>query len=126
MKNGALDPAAIGIGRAIPVKQGALHKRSSKSLNKEWKKKYVCLYGDGRLTYHPSLKVTERLFDKALSFNGNNWPIVGLHGRSSRKGTLPRTHNGQGTRSTSERFAATRDDSTHHHEWSRHEGFVRM
>lgn len=34
---------------------GYLYKRSSKALNKEWKKKYVTLCDDGRLTYHPSL-----------------------------------------------------------------------
>nr|XP_054750163.1 arf-GAP with GTPase, ANK repeat and PH domain-containing protein 1-like [Lytechinus pictus] len=45
----------IGSGRSIPVKQGYLYKRSSKALNKEWKKKYVTLCDDGRLTYHPSL-----------------------------------------------------------------------
>lgn len=45
----------VGSGRAIPVKQGVLYKRSSKTLNKEWKKKYVTLCDDGRLTYHPSL-----------------------------------------------------------------------
>ncbi|VDP13401.1 unnamed protein product [Soboliphyme baturini] len=46
----------IGGGRAIPVKQGVMYKRSSKSLNKEWKKKYVCLYSDGRLSYYPNIK----------------------------------------------------------------------
>ncbi|XP_044742193.1 centaurin-gamma-1A [Chrysoperla carnea] len=50
LKNGEL-----GSGRAIPLKQGYLYKRSSKTLNKEWKKKYVTLCDDGRLTYHPSL-----------------------------------------------------------------------
>lgn len=45
----------MGIGRAIPIKQGYLYKKSSKTLNKEWKKKYVTLCDDGRLTYHPSL-----------------------------------------------------------------------
>lgn len=50
-KNGA----DIGSGRAIPLKQGYLHKRSNKPLNKDWKKKYVTLCDDGRLTYHPSL-----------------------------------------------------------------------
>ncbi|XP_057338612.1 centaurin-gamma-1A [Microplitis mediator] len=44
----------MGVGREIPVKQGYLFKRSSKSL-KERKKKYVTLLEDGRLTYHPSL-----------------------------------------------------------------------
>ena len=52
-KNGEL-----GIGRAIPLKQGHLYKRSTKGLNKEWKKKYVTLCDDGRLTYHPSLHVS--------------------------------------------------------------------
>uniref|UniRef100_A0A146KXR8 Centaurin-gamma-1A n=1 Tax=Lygus hesperus TaxID=30085 RepID=A0A146KXR8_LYGHE len=51
LKNGG----ELGSGRAIPVKQGVLYKKSSKALNKEWKKKYVTLCDDGRLTYHPSL-----------------------------------------------------------------------
>nr|XP_020658007.1 arf-GAP with GTPase, ANK repeat and PH domain-containing protein 1-like [Pogona vitticeps] len=34
---------------------GMLLKRSGKSLNKEWKKKYVTLCDNGVLTYHPSL-----------------------------------------------------------------------
>ncbi|XP_032412078.1 arf-GAP with GTPase, ANK repeat and PH domain-containing protein 1 isoform X2 [Xiphophorus hellerii] len=46
---------SIGSGRAIPIKQGMLMKRSGKSLNKEWKKKYVTLCDNGLLTYHPSL-----------------------------------------------------------------------
>uniref|UniRef100_A0A8C2T5P3 Arf-GAP with GTPase, ANK repeat and PH domain-containing protein 3 n=1 Tax=Coturnix japonica TaxID=93934 RepID=A0A8C2T5P3_COTJA len=46
---------SIGSGRAIPMKQGMLLKRSGKSLNKEWKKKYVTLCDNGVLTYHPSL-----------------------------------------------------------------------
>uniref|UniRef100_A0A914WK39 Uncharacterized protein n=1 Tax=Plectus sambesii TaxID=2011161 RepID=A0A914WK39_9BILA len=50
------EPSTIGVGRAIPIKQGHLYKRSSKTLNKEWKKKYVCLYADGRLSYHSNLK----------------------------------------------------------------------
>lgn len=50
-----LKNSELGSGRAIPLKQGYLYKRSSKSLNKEWKKKYVTLCDDGRLTYHPSL-----------------------------------------------------------------------
>uniref|UniRef100_S4RXD2 Small monomeric GTPase n=1 Tax=Petromyzon marinus TaxID=7757 RepID=S4RXD2_PETMA len=46
----------IGSGREIPIKQGFLMKRSSSSLNKEWKKKYVTLCDSGTLTYHPSLQ----------------------------------------------------------------------
>lgn len=53
MKNGEL-----GSGRAIPLKQGYLYKKSNKTLNKDWKKKYVTLCDDGRLTYHPSLHVS--------------------------------------------------------------------
>lgn len=50
-----LKNSEMGSGRAIPLKQGYLYKKSSKTLNKEWKKKYVTLCDDGRLTYHPSL-----------------------------------------------------------------------
>lgn len=50
------DPTtAVGSGRAIPIRQGYLYKKSLKSLNKDWKKKYVTLTSDGKLTYHPTL-----------------------------------------------------------------------
>lgn len=53
----------LGSGRAIPLRQGYLHKKSVNSSlntklslkNKEWKKKYVTLTTDGCLTYHSSL-----------------------------------------------------------------------
>ncbi|DAA30929.1 TPA: ArfGAP with GTPase domain, ankyrin repeat and PH domain 1 [Bos taurus] len=47
----------VGIGAANDRKvvRGMLLKRSGKSLNKEWKKKYVTLCDNGVLTYHPSL-----------------------------------------------------------------------
>ena len=48
----------LGSGRAIPIKQGDLYKRSHKALNKDWKKKYVTLCDDGKLTYHSSLHVS--------------------------------------------------------------------
>lgn len=54
-KEDKLKNSEVGSGRSIPLKQGYLYKRSSKTLNKEWKKKYVTLCDDGRLTYHPSL-----------------------------------------------------------------------
>lgn len=54
-KDDKLKNSELGSGRSIPLKQGYLYKRSSKSLNKEWKKKYVTLCDDGKLTYHPSL-----------------------------------------------------------------------
>jgi len=47
----------FGSGRSIPVKQGALYKRGT-GLNKDWKKKYVTLSDDGKLTYHPSINVS--------------------------------------------------------------------
>ncbi|XP_073432880.1 arf-GAP with GTPase, ANK repeat and PH domain-containing protein 2 isoform X1 [Dendrobates tinctorius] len=44
-----------GTGRALPIKQSFLLKRSGNSLNKEWKKKYVTLTSNGMLLYHPSI-----------------------------------------------------------------------
>ncbi|PAV57061.1 hypothetical protein WR25_26126 [Diploscapter pachys] len=56
-RNKAIEALNQGVGRVIPVKQGLLYKKSSKSaLNREWKKKYVCLYSDGRLKYYQNLK----------------------------------------------------------------------
>uniref|UniRef100_A0A674IAN5 ArfGAP with GTPase domain, ankyrin repeat and PH domain 2 n=1 Tax=Terrapene triunguis TaxID=2587831 RepID=A0A674IAN5_9SAUR len=46
---------STGSGRAIPIKQSFLLKRSGNSLNKEWKKKYVTLSCNGLLFYHPSI-----------------------------------------------------------------------
>ncbi|XP_028308031.1 arf-GAP with GTPase, ANK repeat and PH domain-containing protein 2 isoform X2 [Gouania willdenowi] len=40
--------------RGTPIKQMILWKRSSSSLNKEWKKKYVTLSNNGTLSYHSS------------------------------------------------------------------------
>lgn len=45
----------VGSGRSIPLKQGYLLKRSTSSINKEWKKKYVTLLEDGILAYYPNL-----------------------------------------------------------------------
>ncbi|KAI7794436.1 arf-GAP with GTPase, ANK repeat and PH domain-containing protein 2 isoform X1 [Triplophysa rosa] len=42
-------------GRSVPIKQGTLWKRSERSLNKEWKKKYVTLSNNGMLTYHSNI-----------------------------------------------------------------------
>ncbi|KAG8004402.1 Arf-GAP with GTPase, partial [Nibea albiflora] len=59
---------SIGSGRAIPIKQGMLLKRSGKSLNKEWKKKYVTLCDNGLLTYHPSLHPCDFMMSYTFSF----------------------------------------------------------
>ncbi|XP_029192414.2 arf-GAP with GTPase, ANK repeat and PH domain-containing protein 1-like isoform X2 [Acropora millepora] len=45
----------VGSGRSIPIRQGYLLKRSSSSINKEWKKKYVTLLQGGLLAYYPNL-----------------------------------------------------------------------
>jgi len=45
----------LGSGRAIPIQQGYLFKKSVKTLNKDWKKKYVTLTNGGTLTSYPSL-----------------------------------------------------------------------
>lgn len=59
--------------------QGMLLKRSGKSLNKEWKKKYVTLCDNGLLTYHPSLHVrrahTVHLFFFCVCFNVGKVPL---------------------------------------------------
>jgi hypothetical protein len=53
----------VGSGRNIPTRQGILYKKSNKSFSKEWKKKYVTLCEcTGRMTYYPSLNVSERAF----------------------------------------------------------------
>ena len=50
------DVPQMGSGRSIPIRQGVLYKKSNKSaFSKDWKKKYVTLCDDGRITYHPSL-----------------------------------------------------------------------
>ena len=61
----------MGSGRSIPLRQGYLYKKSSKSFSKDWKKKYVTLCDDGRMTYHPSLHVSAffTLFLFSYSFN---------------------------------------------------------
>ena len=65
LKNGVA--GELGSGRAIPTKQGYLYKRSHKALNKDWKKKYVTLCNNGKLTYHSSLHV--RTFISSIHFN---------------------------------------------------------
>ncbi|KAG1669938.1 Centaurin-gamma-1A [Nymphon striatum] len=75
----------VGSGRAIPLKQGYLYKRSSKTLNKEWKKKYVTLCDDGRLTYHPSLHdYMEDVHGKEISLVHTTVKIPGQRPRCSR------------------------------------------
>ncbi|XP_065217924.1 centaurin-gamma-1A isoform X1 [Planococcus citri] len=80
LKNGEL-----GSGRAIPLKQGYLYKKSNKTLNKDWKKKYVTLCDDGRLTYHPSLHdYMEEVHGKEISLQYVTVKIPGQKPRGSK------------------------------------------
>ncbi|XP_015919016.1 centaurin-gamma-1A isoform X3 [Parasteatoda tepidariorum] len=79
----------VGSGRVIPLRQGYLYKRSSKALNKEWKKKYVTLTSDGRLTYHPSLH------DYMDDIHGKEIPL--MHTTVKIPGQKPRGSRTQGT-----------------------------
>ncbi|VVC43481.1 PH domain-like,Small GTPase superfamily,Pleckstrin homology domain,Arf GTPase [Cinara cedri] len=84
-KNRCLTTSELGSGRAIPLKQGYLYKRSSKGLNKEWKKKYVTLCDDGRLTYHPSLHdYMEDVHGKEISLQYVTVKVPGQKPRGSK------------------------------------------
>ncbi|XP_025408170.1 centaurin-gamma-1A isoform X1 [Sipha flava] len=84
-KNRCLTTGELGSGRAIPLKQGYLYKRSSKGLNKEWKKKYVTLCDDGRLTYHPSLHdYMEDVHGKEISLQYVTVKVPGQKPRGSK------------------------------------------
>lgn len=75
----------LGVGRAIPIKQGYLYKRSSNSLNKEWKKKYVTLCDDGRLTYHSSLHdYMDDIHGKEIALNCITVKLPGQRPRGSK------------------------------------------
>lgn len=75
----------LGSGRAIPLKQGYLYKRSSNSLNKEWKKKYVTLCDNGRLTYHSSLHdYMDDIHGKEIALNCVTVKLPGQKPRGSK------------------------------------------
>uniref|UniRef100_A0A8C1YZ83 Arf-GAP with GTPase, ANK repeat and PH domain-containing protein 1-like n=1 Tax=Cyprinus carpio TaxID=7962 RepID=A0A8C1YZ83_CYPCA len=48
------------------VSQGTLWKRSERSLNKEWKKKYVTLSNNGMLMYHSNINVSKNAQGKEM------------------------------------------------------------
>ena len=56
--------------------QGYLLKRSSSSINKEWKKKYVTLLEGGILVYYPNLHVS------ALAASARTYIIISLNSQS--------------------------------------------
>ncbi|XP_046563640.1 centaurin-gamma-1A-like isoform X7 [Haliotis rubra] len=81
----------LGSGRAIPLKQGYLYKKSH-GLNKEWKKKYVCLQDQGKLTYHPSLHdYMDDVHGKEIPLVHTTVKIPGLRPRGSRTTTTTTT-----------------------------------
>ncbi|GAB6019286.1 Centaurin-gamma-1A, variant 3 [Chamberlinius hualienensis] len=92
LKNGEM-----GSGRAIPLKQGYLYKRSCNALNKEWKKKYVTLCEDGRLTYHPSLNdYMDDVHGKEIPLMHITVKIPGQKPRGSKSQLTPTVSNVNG------------------------------
>lgn len=84
-KKSEIKLSELGSGRAIPIKQGYLYKRSSNSLNKEWKKKYVTLCDDGRLTYHSSLHdYMDDIHGKEIALNCVTVKLPGQKPRGSK------------------------------------------
>ncbi|XP_050033417.1 centaurin-gamma-1A-like isoform X2 [Dermacentor andersoni] len=85
----------MGSGRVIPVRQGYLYKKSLKALNKEWKKKYVTLTSDGRLTYHPSLHdYMDDVHGKEIPLMHTTVKIPGQKPRGSRAaGSTPQVND---------------------------------
>ena len=85
----APDQPQMGSGRCIPIRQGYLYKKSSKSFSKDWKKKYVTLSDDFRLTYHPSLHdYMENVHGKEVSLQYVTVKVPGQRPRGSRN-TVP-------------------------------------
>ncbi|CAL4088299.1 unnamed protein product, partial [Meganyctiphanes norvegica] len=75
----------LGSGRAIPIKQGYLYKKSNKTLNKEWKKKYVTLCNNGKLWYHSSLNdYMEDIHGKDISLQYTTVKVPGMHPRGTK------------------------------------------
>ena len=93
---GAQDKAGkVGSGHSIPIRQGYLYKKSSKSFSKDWKKKYVTLCDDGRLTYHPTLHdYMENVHGKEISLQYVTVKVPGQAPRGSAVRTVPTMGNG--------------------------------
>ncbi|XP_032696031.1 arf-GAP with GTPase, ANK repeat and PH domain-containing protein 3 isoform X1 [Lontra canadensis] len=103
---------SIGSGRAIPIKQGVLLKRSGKSLNKEWKKKYVTLCDNGLLTYHPSLHdYMQNIHGKEIDLLRTTVKVPGKRlpraTPATAPGTSPRANGLASERSTSQLGGST-------------------
>ena len=83
---------SVGSGRSIPIRQGILYKKSNKStFSKDWKKKYVTLCDDGRITYHPSLNdYMSNVHGKEIPLQYVTVKVPGQKPRGSR--TVPQTN----------------------------------
>ena len=90
----------MGSGRAIPLRQGYLYKKSNKSFSKDWKKKYVTLSDDFRLTYHASLHdYMENTHGKEISLQYVTVKVPGQKPRGSR--TVPNSASANNTSESS-------------------------
>jgi len=88
-----VEKGEVGSGRSIPMRQGQLYKKSSKSFSKDWKKKYVTLCDDGRMTYHPSLHdYMENIHGKEIPLQYCTVKVPGQGPRGMR--TVPMMGNG--------------------------------
>ncbi len=83
---------SMGSGRSIPIRQGILYKKSNKAtFSKDWKKKYLSLCDDGRLTYHPSLNdYMSNVHGKEIPLQYVTVKVPGQKPRGSR--TVPQTN----------------------------------
>ena len=86
----------MGSGRSIPVRQGYLYKKSNKSFSKDWKKKYVTLSDDFKLTYHATLHdYMENTHGKEISLQYVTVKVPGQKPRGSR--TVPNSASANNT-----------------------------
>uniref|UniRef100_A0A8C1DK59 ArfGAP with GTPase domain, ankyrin repeat and PH domain 2 n=1 Tax=Cyprinus carpio carpio TaxID=630221 RepID=A0A8C1DK59_CYPCA len=56
----------FGVSSLSSIQRGTLWKRSERSLNKEWKKKYVTLSNNGMLTYHSNINFMQNAQGKEM------------------------------------------------------------
>ncbi|CAL4102316.1 unnamed protein product [Meganyctiphanes norvegica] len=79
-----------GDGRTIPIKEEYLYKKSNKTLINKWKKKYVTLCDNGKLSYHSSLHdYMEDIHGKDISLKYTTVKIPEMHPRGRRNTASP-------------------------------------
>lgn len=99
--NGLQQTPQMGSGRSIPIRQGYLYKKSNKGFSKEWKKKYVTLGGDGKITYHPSLHdYMENVHGKEIPLGMITVKVPGQKPRGSRTVNQTGSSNSSGGNTT--------------------------